>query len=305
MPRPVVPPRLTRGELVAGCVPVGALLHASVWVARRGAARVGFLTEGLGTPDSSSFSTESSRSSCTSEPPGRWRTVRGDQLPGEQPHTLPGRVLRRSAARVEASPARHAARHRGPGGSRGTRLRGQARLSARAPSLRPPHRAACFGLFVPERARRGLDGTLRRAGVPPCARPQVKRARVGCFRVAGLLIGAIGLANLYLGAHYLSNVLAGFSLGLGWTTLCVLLIGLARMHLRGNVTGPRSSASADLRCCRSAVSPDTSSSPSARSNQPSHAVVPLAGSRQLALSVLDAEVPDEGDRVALGISDGG
>jgi hypothetical protein len=31
MPRPVVPPRLTRGELVAGCVPVGALLHASVW----------------------------------------------------------------------------------------------------------------------------------------------------------------------------------------------------------------------------------------------------------------------------------
>jgi hypothetical protein len=34
-------------------------------------------------------------------------------------------------------------------------------------------------------------------------------------------------------------------------------------------------------------------------------LVPLAGSRQLALSVLDAEVPDEGDRVALGIADGG
>jgi hypothetical protein len=31
MPRPVVPPRLTRGELVAGCVSVGALWHASVW----------------------------------------------------------------------------------------------------------------------------------------------------------------------------------------------------------------------------------------------------------------------------------
>jgi hypothetical protein len=31
----------------------------------------------------------------------------------------------------------------------------------------------------------------------------------------------------------------------------------------------------------------------------------LAGSRRPALSVLDAEVPNEGDRVALGISDGG
>ncbi|MCA1700098.1 MAG: phosphatase PAP2 family protein [Actinobacteria bacterium] len=55
-------------------------------------------------------------------------------------------------------------------------------------------------------------------------------ACVGCFVAAGLLIGAIGFSRLYLGAHYLSDVLAGFSLGLGWATLCVLLIGVARMH---------------------------------------------------------------------------
>jgi membrane-associated phospholipid phosphatase len=46
-------------------------------------------------------------------------------------------------------------------------------------------------------------------------------------------MGAIGFSRLYLGAPYRSDVLAGFSLGLGWTTLCVLLIGLARIHSGG------------------------------------------------------------------------
>jgi membrane-associated phospholipid phosphatase len=68
-------------------------------------------------------------------------------------------------------------------------------------------------------------------------------ARVGCFAGAALLIGAIGFSRLYLGAHYLSDVLAGFALGLAWATLVVLLIGSARMHTAGhppearNVTG--------------------------------------------------------------------
>jgi hypothetical protein len=196
MPRPVVPPRLTRGELVAGCVPVGALLHASVWRCSPGrCSRWASSRRGLELRTDRRSRHRARGAPARASHPGADVPVRGDQLPGEQPHTLPGRVLRRSAARVEASPARHAARHRGPGGSRGTRLRGQARLSVRAPSLRRSHRAACIGLFVPERARRGLDGTLRRAGVPPCARPRVKRARVGCFLVAGLLIGAIGFSQ--------------------------------------------------------------------------------------------------------------
>jgi len=56
------------------------------------------------------------------------------------------------------------------------------------------------------------------------------RTRVGCFVGAALLVGAIGFSRLYLGAHYLSDVLAGFTLGLGWVTLVVLLIGWARVH---------------------------------------------------------------------------
>jgi hypothetical protein len=150
MPRPVVPPRLTRGELVAGCVPVGALLHASVWGCSPGRCPR-WLPHGGGLELRTD---RRSRQRVRGAParashPGADVPVRGDQLPGEQPHTLPGRVLRRSAARVEASPARHAARHRGPGGSRGTRLRGQGRLSARAPCLRRSHRGACIGLSFP------------------------------------------------------------------------------------------------------------------------------------------------------------
>lgn len=53
------------------------------------------------------------------------------------------------------------------------------------------------------------------------------RMRVGCFVGAALLVGAIGFSRLYLGAHYLSDVLAGFTLGLGWATFVVLLIGRA------------------------------------------------------------------------------
>jgi len=58
------------------------------------------------------------------------------------------------------------------------------------------------------------------------------RTRVGCFVGTALLVGAIGFSRLYLGAHYLSDVLAGFTLGLAWATLVVLLIGWGRMHTR-------------------------------------------------------------------------
>ena len=58
------------------------------------------------------------------------------------------------------------------------------------------------------------------------------KTRVGCFVGAALLVGAIGFSRLYLGAHYLSDVLAGFTLGLAWATLVVLLIGWGRTHTR-------------------------------------------------------------------------
>lgn len=38
---------------------------------------------------------------------------------------------------------------------------------------------------------------------------------------AAVLIGAIGYARLYLGVHYLSDVIAGFSAGFVWLAVCV------------------------------------------------------------------------------------
>ena len=66
------------------------------------------------------------------------------------------------------------------------------------------------------------------------------RARVLIVLAAALLIVIVGFSRLYLGAHYLSDVLAGFSFGLGWATLC--LIGytlLGERDLRKVVFGGR------------------------------------------------------------------
>ena len=51
------------------------------------------------------------------------------------------------------------------------------------------------------------------------AREMPGRRRVWPYVVAALLVGLLGFARLYLGAHWLSDVLAGASLGLVWITV--------------------------------------------------------------------------------------
>lgn len=51
-------------------------------------------------------------------------------------------------------------------------------------------------------------------------------ARVVCLAAAVLLVSLIGFSRLYLGVHFLSDVLAGFSVGLAWLALCVVVLDL-------------------------------------------------------------------------------
>jgi membrane-associated phospholipid phosphatase len=52
------------------------------------------------------------------------------------------------------------------------------------------------------------------------------RARVGIVLGAAALVLAIAFSRVYLGAHYLSDVLAGLSLGIAWLTVCVLALNV-------------------------------------------------------------------------------
>jgi membrane-associated phospholipid phosphatase len=61
-----------------------------------------------------------------------------------------------------------------------------------------------------------------------------RRARVLVLATAAALVLAIGFSRLYLGVHYVSDVLAAYGAGVAWLMLCGLgLLGASRLR-----TGP-------------------------------------------------------------------
>ena len=61
-----------------------------------------------------------------------------------------------------------------------------------------------------------------------------RRARVLVLATAAALVLAIGFSRLYLGVHYVSDVLAAYGAGVAWLMLCGLtLVGASRLR-----TGP-------------------------------------------------------------------
>jgi undecaprenyl-diphosphatase len=59
---------------------------------------------------------------------------------------------------------------------------------------------------------------------------QVWRWRVLAVLSAALLAALIGFSRLYLGVHYLSDVLAGMAAGSAWLALCLIAVGTFRRH---------------------------------------------------------------------------
>jgi membrane-associated phospholipid phosphatase len=72
-----------------------------------------------------------------------------------------------------------------------------------------------------------------------------RRAQIAVLAAAAVLILLIGFSRLYLGVHFLSDVIAGYSIGIAWVALCVVLLHLRlRLRSRGPTQTSRYRASA-------------------------------------------------------------
>ncbi len=72
---------------------------------------------------------------------------------------------------------------------------------------------------------------------------KTRRRQIAALAAAASLVLLIGFSRLYLGVHFLSDVIAGFGIGLAWVALCVVLLHL-RLRLKERRQTSRYRASA-------------------------------------------------------------
>ena len=58
------------------------------------------------------------------------------------------------------------------------------------------------------------------------------RARTAVVPAAAILVGLIGISRIYLGVHYLSDVVGGYAVGSVWLWLCIGTVQLGRSKAR-------------------------------------------------------------------------
>jgi undecaprenyl-diphosphatase len=70
------------------------------------------------------------------------------------------------------------------------------------------------------------------------------RARLLVASVAGVLIVLVSFSRLYLGVHYLSDVLGGMAIGVAWLTLCLTAVETVHRQRRTRQTAHAGGADA-------------------------------------------------------------
>jgi membrane-associated phospholipid phosphatase len=73
---------------------------------------------------------------------------------------------------------------------------------------------------------------------------RTRRRRLALLFGTGALVLLIGFSRLYLGVHYLSDVLAGYALALAWLSLCIYTIEWARVRFNRPLPDPASTPAA-------------------------------------------------------------
>lgn len=71
-----------------------------------------------------------------------------------------------------------------------------------------------------------------------------RRPRLLVASVAGVLIVLVSFSRLYLGVHYLSDVLGGMAAGVAWLTLCLTAVEAVRRQRRARQTAQAGGADA-------------------------------------------------------------
>lgn len=70
------------------------------------------------------------------------------------------------------------------------------------------------------------------------------RLGAACIGLGLAVAAVVGLSRLYLGVHYLSDVLAAYAAGAAWLLLCILAVSLGGIWAQRSGRAPRTLARA-------------------------------------------------------------